>query len=199
MPVIADKSTLFGVLIVLLLAHTALAEGEDVIARCAQIASVGDQILCLENALRQESSATDKAQRNEEAVRLSEADIPPDNDLPSISDEQIVDISSDSTEIGAESTLTDSATPASDDFGLNDQRSPKKIEAMRVTVITVRDNLSGRYVFETADGQIWLQTDQRNVRPANTPFTAEIRPASMGSFFLKPDTSNVSVRVRREK
>ena len=52
MPVIADKNTLFGVLIILLLAHNALAEGEDVIARCAQIASVGDRILCLEEALR---------------------------------------------------------------------------------------------------------------------------------------------------
>ena len=160
---------------------------------------LGDRILCLENALRQASPETDKVARNEEAARLPEADVPSDDVQPSISTEQVVDISSDTAEIGAEPTPTDSATPASDDFGLKEQRSPKKIEAMKITVISVRKNLSGRYVFDTADSQTWIQTDQRTVRLENTPFTAEIRPASMGSFYLKPDAGSVSIRVRREK
>ena len=199
MPVIADKSTLFGVLIVLLLAHTALAEGEDVIARCAQIASVGDRILCLENALRQAPPEIDNGPQNEEAVRLRETVILSDDIQPNIAVNQLTDVSLDSVGTEADSTPTSDATPQSDDFGLKDQRPSKETATMRVTVISVRKNLNRRYIFETADGHTWLQTDQRTVRLADTPFTAEIRPASMGSFFLKPASGGVSIRVRREK
>ena len=70
---------------------------------------------------------------------------------------------------------------------------------MQVTVTAVTKNLLGKLVFETENGQVWLQVDQRVVRLDDTPFAAEIRPATMGSFFLRPDDGRVSIRVRREK
>lgn len=86
-----------------------------------------------------------------------------------------------------------------ENYGLKESRQPTEANTLQVTVISVRENLSNRFVFETEAGQVWLQIDQRRARYEDTPFEAEIRPGSMGSFFLKPRSSSVSVRVRREK
>lgn len=182
-----------------MLSATATADSEEAIARCSKIASVGDRIICLENALRQVSPETDQAERSEEAVKPSDTDVPPDESQSSASVNQPTDIDSDLPDVETESTPTDRGAPVSDDLEPKDQRPPKEIEAMKVTVTTLRRGLNNRYVFETTNGQVWLQTDQRNVRLGDAPFAAEIRPASMGSFYLKPDAGNVSIRVRREK
>lgn len=182
-----------------MLSASAAADSEEAITRCEKVVSVADRIICLENALRRASTETGQAARNQEAMRLPETDMSRDDDQPNDSLEQVADSGSDSPDIQAESTATDSAAPASNVSELKDQRATKEIEAMKVTVTAVRRSLNRRYVFETADGHTWLQTDQRNVRLGNAPFTAEIRPASMGSFYLKPDAGSVSIRVRREK
>ncbi len=58
MPVSQNKNYTYGALIVLVCALPAHADKEDAIASCARIATVGDRILCLEDALRQSSSET---------------------------------------------------------------------------------------------------------------------------------------------
>jgi hypothetical protein len=105
-----------------------------------------------------------------------------------------------------ETAVVEEAVPANDhvpaaneNFGLKEERPPKETNAVQVTVTSVRKNLTNRFIFETENGQVWLQTDQRTVRYGDVPFQAEIRPASMGSFFLRPVAGGASVRVRREK
>ncbi len=190
MLLIHSKNFRFGCVIAVLAAMPALAENEDTIARCAKIGSVGDRILCLEDALRESS--------NEVAATPPEADLATTTVIENVASPTVEpEVSSSATD--AKSVLTDDASLATEKYGLKDQRPPQETNTIHVIVASVRKNLSNKFVFETEDGQVWLQTDQRTVRYENAPFRAEIRPASMGSFFLKPDSGGASVRVRREK
>ena len=176
--------------IAVLAAVPALAENEDTIARCAKISSVGDRILCLEDALRESSKEL--------------AEIHPEGDLAATLTTDSVASPPFESEVPppaveSEAVLAVASSPDTENYGLKEQQPPKETNTIQVTVTSVRKNLSNKFVFETEDGQIWLQTDQRTVRYGDTPFEAEIRPASMGSFFLKPASGGASVRVRREK
>jgi len=217
MPVSQDKNTMYGVLFVLVCGAPAYADNEDAIASCARIATEGDRILCLEDALRQSSSEvreshpeaavspasakqtkTSPPAETEVRERIPEADVSPASAKPTVTspppEAEVASPAAHATSISA-----DDASPTNENFGLKEQRLPKETNTIQVTVTSVRKNLSNKWVFETADGQVWLQTDQRTVRYGDMPFDAEIRPASMGSFFLKPDSGGASVRVRREK
>jgi len=83
-------------------------------------------------------------------------------------------------------------------FGLK-EKQPRESVHITVTVKEVRKSLTNRYVYITTNGQVWMQIDTRNVRYHDVPFVAEIRSASLGSYYLKPESDGVSVRVRREK
>lgn len=190
MPVSQNKNHIYGALFVLVCALSANAGNEDAIARCARIATVGDRILCLEDALRQSSNAAAESDPAADVSRASaiqtETSPPSQAKIPSSAAE-------------ATPVLTDNASLTNENYGLKEQRPPKETNTIQVTVMSVRKNLSNKFIFETEEGQIWLQTDQRTVRYGDTPFEAEIRRASMGSFFLKPASGSVSVRVRRQK
>jgi len=185
-----NKNFRFGCAIVVLAAMPAVAENEDVIARCAKIGSVGDRILCLEDALRGSSNAVAETPHDADLAATS---VLGNEASPPIESE----VSSSAAE--AETVLTGDSSLATERYGLKEQRPPREANTIQVTVTSVRKNFSNRLIFETEDGHVWLQTDQRTVRYEDTPFKAEIRPASMNSFFLKPDSGGVSVRVRREK
>jgi len=101
--------------------------------------------------------------------------------------------------VAEDAHVANNAVVANENYGLKESRVPTEANTLQVTVTSVRKNLSNKFVFATEAGQVWLQIDQRSVRYEDTPFEAEIRPASMGSYFLKPGSSSVSVRVRREK
>lgn len=181
---------MYGALFVLVCAPPVHADNEDAIAACARIATVGDRILCLENALRQSSGEVGESDPEAAVLPASAkqtATSPP------------LEAAVSSSAAVATSVLTDDAPVADESYGLKEPRPPQEANSLQVTVTTVRKNLSNRFIFETEGGQIWVQTDQRRARYEDTPFKAEIRPGSMGSFFLKPDSSAVSVRVRREK
>ena len=177
MPVSKNKNATYAALLTFFFALPAQADNEDAIAKCARIASVGDRILCLESALRQPSHAENETPPaiivpvNDQKKAVAEA-VPPN---------------------------VDDATTVDENFGLKEKRPPKKTNAVQVTVTSVRKNLTNKFVFETEGDQVWLQTDQRKIRYGDVPFEAEIRPASMGSFFLRPFAGGASVRVRREK
>lgn len=190
MPVSQYRDTLYGALFVLVCGPPAHADYEDAIATCARIATVDDRILCLENALRQSSSELGES-RLEAAVSPKSAKQTVTSPPPEVA----VSLSA----AVATSALTDDAPVTDESYGLKEPRPAQEASTLQVTVASVRKNLSNRFIFETEDGQIWLQTDQRRTRYEDTPFKAEIRPGTMGSFFLKPDSSDVSVRVRREK
>ena len=190
MPITYDRNFRLRCAIAVLAAVPALAENEDTIARCAKISSVGDRILCLEDALRESSKEL--------------AEIHPEGDLAATLTTDSVASPPFESEVpssaaGAKSVSTDNSSPATEKYGLKEPRPSGEANTIQVTVTSVRKNLGNRLIFETEDGHIWLQTDQRSVRYEDTPFTAEIRPASMNSFFLKPVSGGVSVRVRRKK
>jgi len=87
---------------------------------------------------------------------------------------------------------------AVEEFGLK-QKQPRETVNITATVNGIRKNLAGHFVYTTTDGQVWVQIDTRKPRYDEVPFVAEIRTASLGSFFLKPKSYGFSVRVRREK
>jgi hypothetical protein len=66
-----------------------------------------------------------------------------------------------------------------------------------VVVVGMRALPGREATFTTEDGVAWVQTDsQRLVGLPATPFTAEIRPGAMGSYFLVPTERGRAVRVR---
>ncbi len=192
MPVIADKNTVFGVFIILLLAHNALAEGEDVIARCAQIASVGDRILCLEDALR---PATGDSRESEMPGAVEP--VAPDN--TATNDDTGVDI------IDAEAQVTSDVAATADkteteQFGPGTaQATPDVQTSIDVIVLAVSKSAYGKLVFTTGSGQVWQQTDQGSPRYRQIPFEATLRKGASGSHFIQPQTGGVAVRVKRIK
>ncbi len=64
-----------------------------------------------------------------------------------------------------------------------------------IVVVAVRQRQGLNTLFTTAQGQTWAQVDfEQNYFP-QPPFSAEIRPGRLGSFFLVP-TRGTAVRVR---
>ena len=66
-----------------------------------------------------------------------------------------------------------------------------------ISVVSVRRNLSGFAVFETADGEIWVQTDVTSRRYPPIPFSARIEPALLHGYFLRVMDEGFRVRVRK--
>ena len=181
MPLSLDRNIIYGSLFILVCGSPAHADIEDAIAVCAGITAEDDRILCLENALRQSSSEALESEAEAAASSASEnqnATSPP--------------------AAAATLVITDDAPVADENYGLKEP-SPQEDDTLQVIVTSVSKNLKNRFLFATEGGQVWLQTDQRRALFEDTPFKAEIRPGSMGSYFLKADSSTVSVRVLREK
>jgi len=82
-------------------------------------------------------------------------------------------------------------------FGLKEE--PLEPEAIKVVVVDVSQDLLGKHIFKTEDGQIWMQTENRKARFRSVPFEARIRGGSLGSYFLQPVTGGPSVRVKRAR
>lgn len=70
-------------------------------------------------------------------------------------------------------------------------------DADLISVVSVRRNLSGLAVFETADGERWVQTDVSNRRYPPVPFAARIERALLHGYFLRVQDRGFRVRVRQ--
>lgn len=66
-----------------------------------------------------------------------------------------------------------------------------------ISVVSVRRNLSGLAVFETADGELWVQTDVSSRRYPPVPFAARIERALLRGHFLRVQDRGFRVRVRQ--
>lgn len=66
-----------------------------------------------------------------------------------------------------------------------------------ISVVSVRRNLSGLAVFETADGETWVQTDIASRRYPPIPFSARIERALLRGYFLRVLDGGFRVRVRK--
>jgi hypothetical protein len=178
-PVSTGTKTVSAALFVSVFSSMAHADNEDAIALCARNASVGDRILCLETALRRSSKVA--VSPPPEAQVLP----PPENVAPPI--------------VETTPEVNETAPLVDQNFGLKEKRPVVEAHTIRVTVTSVRKSLRNKLIFETEDGQVWQQTDQRTVRYEDAPFEADIRSGSIGSFFLKPESSSMSIRVRRDE
>ena len=102
------------------------------------------------------------------------------------------------TSVVKEAPAVNEAPVVEDTFGLENKRSKDK--AVRTIFVTeLKKNTRNKYLFKTEDGQVWQQTDERSVHYDRAPFSAVIRTASLGSFYLKPSSSSVSIKVKRIK
>jgi len=201
-------------------ALTLPAENEEAIARCAKIASVGDRILCLEDTLRESSLAGEPAIAADAVVEESltaEAGVSAAAAAIAVGS---ADLTHDVTEAAdqsppmqvttapqAEETIpaaVDAATVVGtsdpQQFGLSEaQKNPEPLESVNVIVVAVDENAYGKLLFTTESGQVWRQTDQGRPRYRQIPFEAVIRNGAAGSFFIKPLSGGVAVRVKRSK
>jgi hypothetical protein len=208
-------------LLILWPALTAQAENEEVIARCAKIPSVGDRILCLEDALRGSAQAGETAL---DADAVAEENPTPDSAVAAaavVVTVKNVDVAEEVTIAAGQSEPPDVApAPQADEtmpaaaaavsaadaleaqqFGLSEvQKNPEPLDSINVVVVSVDSNAYGKLIFTTESGQVWRQTDQgRPPRYRQIPFGAEIRQGAAGSFFIKPLSGGASIRVKRSK
>ncbi len=196
MPVSKTRNMLIGISLMFGLALQAQAGDEDPIAKCASLETDGDRIACLEAAIRQRSTTADDS--GPPADPLPQPAAPPDPAEPAGSvPRPRADVSPPPDNNSPAPAAA--STPPADTFGLKEKKPPELMNTIKVSVTSVRKDLRGKLVFETESGQVWVQTGQRVARFGDTPFEAEIRPASMGSYFIKATTGGVSVRVRRDK
>jgi hypothetical protein len=200
----------------LLAAAAAYGGNDDEIARCARIASTGDRILCLEEAVRRASDRKDEAPSKTGPEETAEARRHDRED--SSADAANTDETTDKGEAdgpaagvpaaalpvarsgGNAAALPPPAAVADERFGLeNTEKYAGLPDSIEVVIVAAEENVYGKLVYTTQDGQVWRQSDQRSLRAPELPFDAEIRRAAAGSFFLKPLSGGIAVRVQRRQ
>jgi hypothetical protein len=186
MPVKANRNYLFGALIGSLMAAGAHAEIEDAIARCARIASPGDRILCLEDALRGES-ATPAANESPAPASESVQDVAPTAEQTNPVEQTIV-VAADARETEIEQ------------FGMaEEEKNPDPVTSVDVLVVKLSRTAYGKLIYTTDSGQVWMQTDKKSVRYKQLPIEMTIRDGASGSYFIQPQSGGIAVRVKRRQ
>lgn len=70
-------------------------------------------------------------------------------------------------------------------------------QVVPVVVIGMRKYPGRSATFTTDNGDVWLQIGAEDVYVPKVPFKAELRPAAMGTYFLRPSDYGWRVHVRR--
>ena len=81
------------------------------------------------------------------------------------------------------------------------QRGEKEetINRLSVTLTGARRGGDGKWVFSTAEDQVWRQTDDQDIfNPPHAGSTLNVRRAALGSFFCNVD-GQLAVRCGRER
>jgi hypothetical protein len=74
----------------------------------------------------------------------------------------------------------------------------EQLEAFPVVVVGMRKYPGRSATFTTDKGEVWIQIGGEGVYLPKVPFEAELRPASMGTYFLRPNDYGWRVHVRRD-
>jgi hypothetical protein len=156
---------------------------ESRLRSCASIDEDGKRLACYDQILSPD-------------IVTNNTKLPPGSDVVTPSQAQADAV--EATPSQTQSQVLQEEQVDADKFGLK-QKQPRETQSITVTVNGIRKNLSDHFVYTTTDGQVWVQIDTRKPRYDEVPFIAEIRTASLGSFFLKPSSYGYSIRVRREK
>jgi hypothetical protein len=171
---------------------------ETMLRGCASIDDDGQRHSCYDQVLRPDKMT----EGNELPGPAENSDKPESVTSPQAQAEVMEDKPAAIDEFGLKEKKPEEVAevkPAAvDEFGLK-QKQPRETVTITVTVKGIRKNLTGRFVYTTTDGQVWVQIDTRRAHYDEVPFVAEIRTAAMDSYFLKPKSYGFSVRVRREK
>ncbi len=97
---------------------------------------------------------------------------------------------------------TPAAASSSDDvrtrYGLRESKREEP-KTLALTIVSAQPDRNGQWIFESADGQIWVQTDRRRVRLTRLPVPARIEKSFFGSYFLDLEGIAADIRVRRRK
>lgn len=168
---------------------------EAMLRNCALIDDDGQRLSCYDKLLRPN--------------KLTEStDLPPTSNIVTsspvnaeeveVTPSQVQGEVRETTPSQAQADVVKAEPIAVDEFGLKQKESRESV-SITVTVNGIRKNLTDHFIYTTTNGQVWVQIDSRRPRYDEVPFIAEIRTASLGSFFLKPKSDGFSVRVRREK
>ena len=107
-------------------------------------------------------------------------------------------------EAAASTTPADAEAPR---IPVSESSSPEESQAVEsatddddaevITVVSLHRNLSGFAVFETAEGERWIQTDLTNRRYPPTPFTARVERAFLHGYFLRIEDGRIRIRASR--
>jgi hypothetical protein len=198
-----------GLAILLPAPAIAAANVDDAIAECARISSTGDRILCLEDALRQLSPATESAV------------------IPEVDDEVLVAEDTESTRSGAGHTATAAgaavaaaianqpAAEATSTLATNEsqpelgaeqvaRQNGVDEEEIRISAAIVEHTLvgTGRLRLTLDNGQIWQQTGDDDDRIARrirgeTDIAVEMWQSRSGGYRMHLLELDRTLRVRR--
>jgi hypothetical protein len=78
-----------------------------------------------------------------------------------------------------------------------DASESERAASVPVVVVGMRKYPGRSATFTTDDGDVWVQIGAEGVYLPKVPFKAELRPASMGTYFLRPAAYGWRVHVRR--
>jgi len=218
MPVTRIQRTLLCCAMAGILSEPALANNEDVIARCAAIAVVGDRILCLEDALRQAPPAPETMP---EVVAAPVASPP---EVVSPVTVGVVDVVSDAVTATAPPVVESVEREVASDVQHADKVAatiiePKELGAEQVSpgedVGRNADRISARIVsfdvvgvgslrFWLDNGQVWRQigNDDQNIRRKirkMEDIPVEMWQSRTGGYRMRIVSIDRTVRVKRLK
>ena len=194
------------------------AEPEEEIARCARIASVGDRILCLENALRETSGeivakpvieSVDVAE--EAAVAVDPAAVPEEAAVPPASPP--VEAFADTVAVSAANSATESAEPVVEENEIGSEQvrvrtatqEERKADLESATGLRVAEyNIVPyeRLVVTLENGQVWRQIkgDVQRIRVnLKRNQTVDINESGLGGYQLRLNEIRRTIRVERIK
>lgn len=221
MPILPNKCYLFGSVFALVLCTPVAADNEDAIARCAKIASVGERILCLENALRRAPGDSDRVSYTDEMPTPEAITVGPESgaaDLAVAGAESAVTTAVRDVEEPASEELVPEISPdvsvpstasAANELGAeqvaarNDSNDPT---ATRVNANIVAFDVvgTGRLRFRLDNDQIWQQIGDDHMNLSRKLRGADIVPVEMwrsrfGGYRMRIKSIDRIVRVKRLK
>ena len=77
------------------------------------------------------------------------------------------------------------------------RKSEKEVSEITAVVGKVEESLRGKLIITLADGQVWRQTDNEDLK-IKAGQTVTISRGMLGAFYLKKQGTNSRIRVKRE-
>jgi len=176
-------SVLFVALFAVAMTTPAAAQSPEeieAIRRCSKIEDTGARYRCYDEVMRSQT-------RNTQRPSLP---VPGSAPAPEVQRNR-----------GAAATApaaTPSATNPAGHFGLKTP-PPGEPDVIDVRIVEARKSVTGKWMFTTSDGQLWVQNDTKQAIYHHPEFNAKIKKGMIGGFFLNPEGPEKTVRVRRVK